>query len=95
MFVSSVVVIGNYSELNPKGCGFSRLTSQERGNCFEWHKDLLPQLRNGRNVIVGEAPWTCLIFASGVPKKYINDQGCSRGCLSPPGVENFGKTPLT
>ena len=61
MFGSSLVVIGNYSELNPKGCGFSRLSSQVDNNCFKWHKPVIPPLKRGKDVGYGDAPWVALI----------------------------------
>ena len=65
VFGSSLVVIGNYSELNPKGCGFTRLSSKVDNNCFEWHKQVIPNLRKGKDVSLGDAPWMALIISSG------------------------------
>ncbi len=58
---SSIDVIGDYKQLNPKNCGVSRLSAQFEASCFEWQKELLPSLKNARNITIGEAPWMALI----------------------------------
>ena len=49
--------IGSYPELNADGCGLSRLSSGIDSNCFQWHNNQIPSIRDGRNVTVGEVPW--------------------------------------
>ena len=59
LFIASVkALIGNYSELNPNNCGFSRLSNELDDNCFEWHKKFATdEIVNGRNATAGEVPW--------------------------------------
>ena len=56
MDVSAYAVIGNYSELNPKDCGITRLTNFEN-MCFEWYKNPIPRLIQGRDATEGDVPW--------------------------------------
>ena len=58
LFPSVKAVIGNYPELNPNNCGFSRLSNELDDKCFEWHKKYgTDEVVNGRNATAGEAPW--------------------------------------
>ena len=62
MFVWSYVVIGNYSELNPKDCGISRVSTLVDTNCFEWHKGYdSSALKRGKLVGHSDAPWVALL----------------------------------
>ena len=63
LFIASVnALIGNYSELNPNNCGFSRLSNELDDKCFQWHKKYgTDEIANGRNVTAGEAPWVVKI----------------------------------
>ena len=56
--MSSIISeIGDYPELNPNKCGYSRHSS-EVSDCFEWHKKFATDpIVNGRNATAGEAPW--------------------------------------
>ena len=54
MDVLTNAVMGNYSELNPKDCGITRMTNGFDDNCFEWHKNPMPPLIGGRHESV---PW--------------------------------------
>ena len=58
----SYVVIGNYSELNPKDCGISRVSTLVDTNCFEWHKGYdSSALKRGKLVGHSDAPWVALL----------------------------------
>ena len=63
MIAWSYATIGNYSKLNPKNCGISRLSSELDTNCWEWHKESFPNLKNARKFMVREAPWIVRIIA--------------------------------
>ena len=75
MFVWSYVVIGNYSELNPKDCGISRVSTLVDTNCFEWHKGYdSSALKRGKLVGHSDAPWVALLeytAVGGVIIQYI------------------------
>ena len=62
VFVSSFIRVGNYSELNPKGCGFNRFSLRVDTKCFKWHKEVIPSLNRGKDVGFGDAPWMALIL---------------------------------
>ena len=55
--------IGPYPQLNSDKCGVSRLSYGKAINeCLEWHKQYgTDQIRDGRNVTAGEAPWMAFI----------------------------------
>ena len=57
MYGSTHAVIGDYSELNPKDCGITRLTNGFDDKCFEWHKNPISPLIAGRDATVNEVPW--------------------------------------
>ena len=56
-------MIGNYSELNPKGCGITRFT-KVFDSCFEYHRNSDPTLKAGRNATQNEVPWMVYIEIS-------------------------------
>ena len=62
MDVSTYAVIGNYSELNPKDCGVTPITTGFESMCFEWYKNPIPRLIQGRNATEGDVPWIVHIF---------------------------------
>ena len=49
-------LIGSYGELNTN-CGFNRISHQIFSECFQWHRDRVPKLKNSLNATVGEVPW--------------------------------------
>ena len=59
--VGNIVTVGNYSDLNPDGCGLSRHSIGVNTNCMKWHKDILSPIRGAKQVGLGDAPWTALI----------------------------------
>ena len=62
LFPSVKALIGNYPELNPNNCGFSRLSNELDDKCFQWHKRFgTDEVVNGRNATSGEAPWIVYI----------------------------------
>src|SRR6266481_580710 len=71
VFVSSLVRVGNYSELNPKGCGFNRFSLRVDTKCFKWHKEVIPSLKRGRNVGIGDAPWMDLLIFDNIMYSYF------------------------
>ena len=62
MDVSTYAVIGNYSKLNPKDCGITRITNGFKDNCFDWYKNPISRLTEGRDAIEGEVPWIVSII---------------------------------
>ena len=57
VFGSSLVIRGNYSQLNPIGCGISRLTPQMDTDCFEWYKQTSVPILGGTPVSRLDVPW--------------------------------------
>ena len=57
MYGSTHAVIGDYSELNPKDCGITRLTKGFDDMCYKWHNKSLPSMTAGKKATKNEVPW--------------------------------------
>ena len=54
-------VIGKYTNFNDKSCGISLFSSELKG-CFKYHNDLPLNLKDSRNAIPGDAPWSVFLI---------------------------------
>ena len=56
MYGSDDILIASYGELNAHDCGRNGFSSQIYSQCYRWHRESVPQVRDGRNATVGEVP---------------------------------------